>query len=82
MACGRSQNIMYLQTRNQDRRADTRRSVWKNSPLTISTGKVHEYLGMERDFLKKDKVICSQYDYINEILFVVSKYKDKENLQH
>jgi len=37
----------------------------KIAPLTISTGKVHEYLGMEIDFSKKGKVTYSQYDYIN-----------------
>lgn len=50
----------------------------KTAPLTISTGKVHEYLGMEIDFSKKGNVTYSQYDYINEILFSVSKYKDMQ----
>jgi len=50
----------------------------KIAPLTISTGKVHEYLGMEIDYSKKSKVTYSQYDYINEILFSESKYKDMQ----
>jgi len=50
----------------------------KITPLTISTGKVHEYLGMEIDFSKKGKVTYSQYSYINEMLFSVSKYKDMQ----
>ncbi len=50
----------------------------KTAPLTISTGKVHEYLGMEIDSSKKGKVTYSQYDYINKIFFSVSKYKDMQ----
>jgi len=50
----------------------------KIAPLTISNGKVHEYLGMEIDFSKKGKVIYTQYDYIDEILFSVSNYKDMQ----
>ena len=69
---------MQKQSRNQERRAETQRGNGKTAPLTISTGKVHEYLGMEIDFSKKGKVTYSQYDYINEILFSVSKYKDMQ----
>jgi len=33
---------------------------------------------MEIDFFKRGKVTHSQYDYINEILFSVTKYKDMQ----
>ena len=40
----------------------------KIAPLTITRGRVHDYLGMRIDYSQKDKVIITQYDYINDIL--------------
>ena len=40
----------------------------KVSPLTITRGKVHDYLGMCIDYSQNDKVIITQYDCIHEIL--------------
>ena len=40
----------------------------KISPLAITRGKVHDYIGMRIDYSQGDKVLITQYDYINEIL--------------
>ena len=38
------------------------------SPLTMTRGTVHEYLGMTIDYSQEDVVIFTMYDYINEII--------------
>ena len=40
----------------------------KTSPLTITKGKIHDYLGMTIDYSIPDKVIFTMYDYVNEII--------------
>ena len=38
-----------------------------NDPLSVTRGKVHEYLGMTIDFCVKGEVALSQYDYIKKM---------------
>ena len=40
----------------------------REAPLTITRGKVHEYLGMKIDFSEPGKVIFSMLDYIHQLL--------------
>jgi Reverse transcriptase (RNA-dependent DNA polymerase) len=40
----------------------------KEAPLTISRGKVHEYLGMTIDFSEKGKVKFTMLDYVENVL--------------
>ena len=40
----------------------------KETPLTITRGKIHEYLGMTIDFSEPGKVIFSMLEYIQKIL--------------
>jgi hypothetical protein len=40
----------------------------KEAPLTVNRGKNHEYLGMNLDFSKEDKVVIRMWDYIQGIL--------------
>jgi hypothetical protein len=40
----------------------------KKAPLTVNRGKNHEYLGMNLDFSKEDKVVIRMRDYIQGIL--------------
>ena len=38
----------------------------KEAPLTVTRGKVHEYLGMTIDFSEPGKVVFSMLDYIKK----------------
>ena len=40
----------------------------QTSPLTITRGKVHDYLGMTIDYSEPWRVIFTMYDYINEVI--------------
>ena len=40
----------------------------KTSPLTITQGDRHEYLGMTIDYSTKDRVTFTMYDYVNQII--------------
>ena len=40
----------------------------KEAPLTITRGKIHEYLGMKIDFSEPGKVVFSMLDYIQQVL--------------
>ena len=40
----------------------------KEAPLTVTRGKVHDYLGMTIDYSKKGKVILTMKDYIQNII--------------
>jgi hypothetical protein len=40
----------------------------KDMDLTITCGRVHDYLGIQIDFTKKGKVIMTMFDYIDELL--------------
>jgi hypothetical protein len=40
----------------------------KHMELTITRGKVHDYLGIHIDFSKKGKVTMSMFNYIDELL--------------
>ena len=48
------------------KKLDTRYGI--TSPLTITRGHVHDYLGMTIDYGKQDKVVFTMYDYIDEII--------------
>jgi hypothetical protein len=37
-------------------------------PLAATTGDVHDYLGLTIDYSKKDNVIFTMYDYLEDIL--------------
>ena len=43
------------------------------SPLAVTCGKVHKYLGMTIDFSKKGKVKFTMYDYIVWMLEEIPK---------
>ena len=45
----------------------------KTSPLTITRGNQHEYLGMSINYSEPDKVIFTMYDYVNEIIASLPK---------
>ena len=38
------------------------------APLTVTRGKVHEYLGMTIDYSEEGKVKFTMYDYIDDLL--------------
>ena len=38
------------------------------APLTVTRGKVHEYLGMTIDYSEEGKVEFTMYDYIDDLL--------------
>ena len=40
----------------------------KENPLTATQGKVLEYLGMTLDYMSRNKVKISMYEYINKML--------------
>ena len=40
----------------------------KEAPLTVTRGKIHDYLGMTIDYLTPRKVIFSMFDYIDGLL--------------
>ena len=48
--------------------AELEKEFGKEAPLTVTQGKVHEYLGMKIDFLQDGKVIFSMEDYIEALL--------------
>ena len=43
-------------------------------PLSISRGKVHDYLGMPFDYTTKGKLIITMYDYIDGIIKMQIRY--------
>ena len=53
-------------------------------PLSISRGKVHEYLGMIFDFINKGEVYISMYQYITGVIKMRQQYTSKglEELPH
>jgi hypothetical protein len=61
MMSHKSPNIVTLYIRKLEREYATR------DPLTVTRGKVHEYLGMTVDFRKKLQVTFTQYDYLKKL---------------
>ena len=45
----------------------------RESLLTVTRGKVHEYLGMTIDFSEKGKVKFTRYEYIKDMLKDIPK---------
>jgi hypothetical protein len=41
---------------------------WKEAPITITRGKVHDYLGMTLDYSEKGKVKIKMLDYVDKML--------------
>ena len=40
----------------------------KEAPLTVTRGKVHDYLGMKIDYTKKGKVVFSMDKYVDDLI--------------
>ena len=40
--------------------------MWKNDPLSVTRGKLHEYLGMNLDFRKEGSVVFTRHDAIKK----------------
>ena len=45
-----------------------KKNYGKDSPITVTRGVVHKYLGMTIDFYKEDKVVIRVDDYVSDIL--------------
>jgi hypothetical protein len=48
----------------------------KESPITVTRGKVHEYLGMTLDYSKDGKVMIKMLDYVEKMLTDLDKEMD------
>ena len=48
----------------------------KDSPITITRGKVHDYLGMTLDYSKDGKVMIKMLDYVEKMLADLEKDMD------
>ena len=48
------------------------------APLTVTRGKVHDYLGMTLDYTKKGKVKIKMIDYVEKLLADLPKEMDGE----
>jgi hypothetical protein len=52
----------------------------KEAPLTVTRGKVHDYLGMQLNFSEQKKVKVSMFDYIDSMLKELPDDMDGEAL--
>lgn len=48
--------------------ADLNKEFGKITPLTETTGKIHDYVGITIEYTKKGKVKFSMFDYLEEII--------------
>jgi hypothetical protein len=51
----------------------------KESPITITRGKVHDYLGMTLDYSEKGKVKIKMLDYVDKMLADLQAEMDGES---
>ena len=54
----------------------------RESPLTVTRGKVHEYLGITIGFTDKDRVKFTMYDYIYNMLEDIPEDKNIRDIRN